>query len=123
MLWLSPSSPSACTSAITQSINTSDSLCESFSWSLLHLIFRLSNHSCRVGFTHLLAPSQVPVYAIDAWFSLRFLEIGAYLELIRHCYEAYTLYLFFMLLVNYLEGEDNIIAIFGIWGVKQEESS
>ena len=37
-----------------------------------------------------------------------------YLELIRHCYEAYTLYLFFMLLVNYLEGEENIIAIFGM---------
>ena len=59
---------------------------------------------------------QVPVYAIDAWFSLRFLEMGAYLELIRHCYEAYTLYLFFMLLVNYLEGEENIIAIFGVCG-------
>jgi bacteriorhodopsin len=57
---------------------------------------------------------MVPIYAIDAWFSLRFIDVRVFVELIRHCYEAYVLYCFFLLLVNYLEGENNIITIFGL---------
>jgi len=55
---------------------------------------------------------MVPIYAIDSWFSLRFVEMGIFVHLLRSCYEAFVLYCFFNLLVNYLDGEDNIIAIF-----------
>ena len=58
---------------------------------------------------------MVPVYAIDSWFSLRFYDVRVFVELARHCYEAYVLYCFFLLLVNYLEGEANIITMFGLF--------
>mmetsp|Transcript_32756 Transcript_32756/g.51200 ORF Transcript_32756/g.51200 Transcript_32756/m.51200 type:complete len:350 (-) Transcript_32756:40-1089(-) len=55
---------------------------------------------------------MVPVYALDSWFALRFVGLSVVITLVRECYEAYVLYSFFLLLVNYLEGEDQIITIF-----------
>ena len=57
---------------------------------------------------------MVPVYALDSWFALRFVGLSVVVALIRECYEAYVLYSFFLLLVNYLEGEEKIIEIFGL---------
>jgi hypothetical protein len=47
-----------------------------------------------------------PVYALDSWLSLMFKEISFYFDILRDCYEAYVLYTFFNLLVNFLGGED-----------------
>lgn len=37
-----------------------------------------------------------PIYALDAWFCLRFTEARISLTPIREAYEAYTIYNFFM---------------------------
>lgn len=38
----------------------------------------------------------VPIYALDAWFCLRFMDARTFLTPIRECYEAYTIYNFLM---------------------------
>jgi hypothetical protein len=52
----------------------------------------------------------VPVYAIDSWLTLVFESWALWVDLIRDCYEAYVIYLFFRLLVEFLFGEDNLRA-------------
>jgi hypothetical protein len=47
----------------------------------------------------------VPIYALDAWFALRFKDARIYLDPIRECYEAYVIYNFFAYLLSYLEDE------------------
>lgn len=49
---------------------------------------------------------MVPIYAMDSWLSLRFKDAAVYLDMIRDCYEAYVIYLFFSLLVAYLAAGD-----------------
>ena len=50
---------------------------------------------------------MVPIYAVDSWISLRFPGIAIYLDMLRDCYEAYVLYLFFALMVAYIgEGDE-----------------
>jgi len=48
---------------------------------------------------------MVPIYSLDAWAALRFVDARAYLDPIRECYEAYAIYSFFMFLMSYLEDE------------------
>jgi len=48
---------------------------------------------------------MVPIYSFDSFLSLRFKELALYFDLGRDCYEAYVLYMFFTLLVNFLEAE------------------
>lgn len=48
---------------------------------------------------------MVPIYAVDAWFSLRFKDAAFYIDPVRECYEAFVIYNFFMYLVAYLEDE------------------
>lgn len=48
---------------------------------------------------------MVPIYALDAWFALRFKDARIYLDPIRECYEAYVIYNFFAYLLSYLEDE------------------
>lgn len=48
---------------------------------------------------------MVPIYALDSWFCLRFINARTVLTPIRELYEAYTIYNFFMYLIRYLEGE------------------
>lgn len=45
-----------------------------------------------------------PIYALDSWFCLRFISARTVLTPIRECYEAYTIYNFFMYLIRYLDG-------------------
>ncbi|KNC75952.1 hypothetical protein SARC_11531 [Sphaeroforma arctica JP610] len=47
----------------------------------------------------------VPIYSLDSWFSLVFVEAALYLDTLRDVYEAYVLYQFFLLCVSYLGGE------------------
>ncbi|XP_052794946.1 transmembrane protein 184C-like [Mya arenaria] len=45
---------------------------------------------------------MVPIYALNAWFALRFKEAAIYLDTIRECYEAYVIYNFMAYLLSYL---------------------
>ncbi|ORZ32527.1 organic solute transporter Ostalpha-domain-containing protein [Catenaria anguillulae PL171] len=48
---------------------------------------------------------MVPIYAISSLMSLRNKDAAEYIEAVRDLYEAFVLYLFFNLLVEYLGGE------------------
>ncbi|KAH9258490.1 hypothetical protein BASA81_002992 [Batrachochytrium salamandrivorans] len=52
-----------------------------------------------------------PIFAIDALLSLAVPEIAEPLEFFKEMYEAYTLYLFFALLVEFLGGEDQVVEL------------
>eukprot|EP00744_Colponema_vietnamica_P018958 GILI01026789.1.p1 GENE.GILI01026789.1~~GILI01026789.1.p1 ORF type:complete len:213 (+),score=34.75 GILI01026789.1:146-784(+) len=45
---------------------------------------------------------MVPIYAICSWLSLRFKDMAIYLDMLRDCYEAYVIYIFFALMVAYI---------------------
>ncbi|KAL6061781.1 DUF300-domain-containing protein [Balamuthia mandrillaris] len=49
---------------------------------------------------------MVPIYAVDSWLSLRFASYALYFDLVRDCYEAYVLYMFFNLLVAFINTYD-----------------
>ncbi|GIL57644.1 hypothetical protein Vafri_12839 [Volvox africanus] len=46
---------------------------------------------------------MVPIYAVDAWFALRFQKAREYLDPIRECYEAFVIYSFFAYLMAFLQ--------------------
>ena len=48
---------------------------------------------------------MVPIYALNAWLSLRFKEAREYIDPVRECYEAFVIYNFYAYLVAYLEEE------------------
>jgi hypothetical protein len=56
---------------------------------------RLQKHIVRI----LLMP---PIYAIDCWISMRFSSMGMYLTVFREVYEAYCLWSFMSLMLNFL---------------------
>lgn len=47
---------------------------------------------------------MVPIYAIESWLALRFRQQKIFLETAREAYEAYVIYNFYMLLLQYLGG-------------------
>jgi hypothetical protein len=47
---------------------------------------------------------MVPIYSIDSWLSLRWINYAIYFDIARDCYEAYVIYQFFALLTSYIEG-------------------
>jgi len=49
---------------------------------------------------------MVPIYAVDSWLSLRFKDYSLYFDLVRDCYEAYVLFMFFTFLITYLDLND-----------------
>lgn len=51
---------------------------------------------------------MVPIYALNAWFALRFPEAAIYLDTLRECYEAYVIYNFMSYLLSYLCREYNL---------------
>eukprot|EP01095_Lingulamoeba_sp_RSL-Kostka_P008957 TRINITY_DN3054_c3_g1_i1.p1 TRINITY_DN3054_c3_g1~~TRINITY_DN3054_c3_g1_i1.p1 ORF type:complete len:397 (+),score=122.09 TRINITY_DN3054_c3_g1_i1:61-1251(+) len=53
---------------------------------------------------------MVPIYSIDSWLSLTFPKAAVYFDVLRDCYEAYVLYQFFVLLVQFCDGETILIA-------------
>ncbi|KAI0012958.1 DUF300-domain-containing protein [Xylariaceae sp. FL0662B] len=52
---------------------------------------------------------MVPIYSISSWVSMVSLQAAAFLDPIRDVYEAFTIYTFFQLLTNYLDGERALI--------------
>ncbi|KKY38493.1 hypothetical protein UCDDA912_g01485 [Diaporthe ampelina] len=52
---------------------------------------------------------MVPIYSISSWVSLISFSAAKWLDPIRDVYEAFTIYTFFQLLINYLGGERNLI--------------
>ncbi|KAF8544968.1 organic solute transporter Ostalpha-domain-containing protein [Trichophaea hybrida] len=52
---------------------------------------------------------MVPIYAISSWVSLMSLAAAQFLDPIRDMYEAFTIYTFFQLLINFLGGERSLI--------------
>lgn len=47
---------------------------------------------------------------MQSWLSLIFPKYSEFLNLIRDCYEAYVLYIFMQLLIEYLNGEQRILS-------------
>ncbi|KAJ5613222.1 Organic solute transporter Ost-alpha [Penicillium lagena] len=51
----------------------------------------------------------VPIFAASSWTSIMSLKAAQFLDPIRDIYEAFTIYTFFQLLINFLEGERALI--------------
>jgi hypothetical protein len=52
---------------------------------------------------------MVPIYAASSWTSIVSLKAAQFLDPIRDIYEAFTIYTFFQLLINFLGGERAVI--------------
>ncbi|OTB01555.1 hypothetical protein M426DRAFT_25585 [Hypoxylon sp. CI-4A] len=52
---------------------------------------------------------MVPIYSISSWVSMISQTAAQFLDPIRDMYEAFTIYTFFQLLINYLDGERALI--------------
>lgn len=52
---------------------------------------------------------MVPIYAIASWTALWSLRLSEWVDPIRDIYEAFTIYTFFQLLINFLDGERSLI--------------
>ncbi|KAF4971765.1 hypothetical protein FZEAL_9756 [Fusarium zealandicum] len=52
---------------------------------------------------------MVPIYSIASWTSMVSLKAAAFLDPVRDIYEAFTIFTFFQLLINYLGGERSLI--------------
>ncbi len=52
---------------------------------------------------------RVPIYAISSWVSLISIKASLYMDPIRDLYEAFTIYTFFQLLINFIGGERALI--------------
>ncbi|XP_005097346.1 transmembrane protein 184C [Aplysia californica] len=59
---------------------------------------RLQRHIIRILW-------MVPIYAMNAWFALRFPAAAIYLDTLRECYEAYVIYNFMAYLMSFLNHE------------------
>ncbi|KAJ5189167.1 Organic solute transporter Ost-alpha [Penicillium cf. griseofulvum] len=51
----------------------------------------------------------VPIYAVSSWTSIVSLTAAQFLDPVRDIYEAFTIYTFFQLLINFLGGERAVI--------------
>ncbi|KAH6607755.1 seven transmembrane receptor [Trichoderma cornu-damae] len=54
---------------------------------------------------------MVPIYSVASWTSMVSLRAAAFVDPIRDIYEAFTIYTFFQLLINYMGGERAVIII------------
>ncbi|KAF7544345.1 hypothetical protein G7Z17_g10025 [Cylindrodendrum hubeiense] len=54
---------------------------------------------------------MVPIYSIASWTSMISLKAAAFLDPVRDIYEAFTIYTFFQLLINYIGGERALIVM------------
>jgi len=55
---------------------------------------------------------MVPLYSIYSLLGLFFYDYQVYFAIFRDCYEAYALYMFFVLCTNYVGGWDEMAAVF-----------
>ena len=49
---------------------------------------------------------MVPIYAVESWLALRYKDQKVYLETAREAYEAFVIYSFFQLMLNFCGGSD-----------------
>jgi len=77
------------------------------------LTLPLSAHDIHMHMTHYVSPLQkfylrilfmVPIYSVQSWLALRFKEEKFIFATLRETYEAYTLYTFYMLMLEFLGG-------------------
>eukprot|EP00163_Fabomonas_tropica_P018638 TRINITY_DN3302_c0_g1_i1.p1 TRINITY_DN3302_c0_g1~~TRINITY_DN3302_c0_g1_i1.p1 ORF type:complete len:223 (-),score=23.88 TRINITY_DN3302_c0_g1_i1:114-782(-) len=54
---------------------------------------------------------MVPVYALEAFMSLLLKDLQHFFQALRDSYEAYVIYTFFALLIEYLDGEQRIVNV------------
>ncbi|CAG8542172.1 15349_t:CDS:2 [Cetraspora pellucida] len=54
---------------------------------------------------------MVPIYAISSWISLTSTNAAFYVDCIRDMYEAFVIYCFFNILVNYIGGERALLTL------------
>ena len=52
---------------------------------------------------------MVIIYSITAWMGLMWIEYSVYIDFVRVCYEAFTLYTFMVLLTQYLGGHAGVV--------------
>lgn len=52
---------------------------------------------------------MVPIYSIASWTSMISIKAASFLDPVRDIYEAFTIYTFFQLLINYIGGERSLI--------------
>jgi hypothetical protein len=52
---------------------------------------------------------MVPLYSLESWLGLRFVDEREYFEAARDMYESFVIYSFFKFLVTYLGGEEVIV--------------
>ena len=55
--------------------------------------------------------ARVPIYSISSWSSMVSQSAAVFLDPVRDIYEAFTIYTFFQLLINYLSGERALIVM------------
>ncbi|KAJ5702125.1 hypothetical protein N7488_009673 [Penicillium malachiteum] len=73
--------------------------------SLLSVILRGHQDALGVSLTEI----RVPIFAAASWTSIVSLTAAQFLDPIRDIYEAFTIYTFFQLLINFLGGERALI--------------
>lgn len=58
-----------------------------------------------------LTQSRVPIYSLSSWSSIISLKAAMFVDPIRDIYEAFTIYTFFQLLINFIGGERALIIL------------
>ncbi|ORC86299.1 putative transmembrane protein 184A [Trypanosoma theileri] len=58
----------------------------------------------------------VPVYALDSFIALLFYPVSSIVAVVRDTYEAYVIYQFYFLLMEYLEGEERVLQLWKCFG-------
>ena len=56
----------------------------------------------------------VPLYAIVSWLSMEFTHLALYFESVRDIYEAFVIYCFLILILGYVGGEANCVALISL---------
>jgi len=76
----------------------------------LHLIYKHSRNYTRPQLQRCIIRIlfMVPIYSIDSFLSLLFKDDAIVFNLLRDCYEAYVIYIFFTYLVCFLSGEQSL---------------
>lgn len=72
-------------------------------WGILQHIINYTNPQLQRYIIRILW--MVPIYALNAWFALRFPSAAIYLDTLRECYEAYVIYNFMAYLMAFLNTE------------------
>jgi hypothetical protein len=76
-------------------------------WQIRDHLLNNPSRKCRKYVIRILL--MVPLYGFESWLGLRYNLNRYYWETLRDCYEAFVIFSFYMFLIEYLDGEDQII--------------